>query len=323
MTTRWALLVGAVLLAAVAGLFVGVAGVSLDEVWDGLTRQGSTLTNGVIWNIRVPRISAGLIAGAALGLSGVGLQGVLRNRLAEPFLLGFSPGAGVGVAVGALVSAAAWPVSEAVAAVAASLVVASILVRIARSATSDNGFLLGGVAVALTALALILLVIFAANSPRLPTFTYFIFGGLSVASWESIALAMIIASLGVVAISTQSRSLDLLTLGDVEAKTLGVDVNRAKRLVITGSALAAAASVLVAGVVGFVGLVAPLLGLRLFGPDHRRLAPAAALIGALIVSSSDLLIRASGTVVEIPLGVITSVVGGPILLAAILKGRVT
>lgn len=323
MTKRWVLLVGAVTAAAITGLFVGAAGVSFGEVWDGLTRQGDTLTNGVIWNIRLPRITAGLIAGAALGLSGVGLQGVFRNRLAEPFLLGFSPGAGVGVAIGAVVSAAAWPAFETVAAVAASLVVASILVRIARSASSDNGFLLGGVAVALTALALILLVIFAANSPRLPTFTYFVFGGLSVASWESIALAMIVASLGVIAISTQSRSLDLLTLGDVEAESLGVDVNRAKRLVMAGSALTATAAVLVAGVVGFVGLVAPLLALRLVGPEHRRLAPAAALVGALMVSSSDLLIRASGTVVEVPLGVITSVVGGPILLAAILKGRVT
>ena len=325
MIRRQLLLFWALLATAVFGLFVGAANLSLSEAWKGLASglglaDTGGLAEAVVMEIRLPRIIGGILVGASLGVGGTGLQGVYRNPVAEPYLLGVSAAAGLGFVLGALVTQiGAVPVTPILLAGIAGALVALLTRKIAAVAPTGNGLVLVGVALGFAFLAWTLVVTFIVDSPRLPTFAYFVFGSLGTVTWPLVYVSLPVIITGVLVIGSNARSLDLMSLGETQAMSLGVDVTRMTTFVLGTVGIIVGASVAVAGVVGFVGLLAPLVGRRVVGPGHRNLITAAAVLGGLFVLWADILIRGLVGQVEVPLGVVTAAVGGPVLIIMLLR----
>lgn len=325
MIRRQFLLFGALLATAVFGLFVGAANLSLSETWKGLASglglaDTGGLAEAVVMEIRLPRIIGGILVGASLGVGGTGLQGVYRNPVAEPYLLGVSAAAGLGFVLGALVTQiGAVPVTPILLAGIAGALVALLTRKIAAVAPSGSGLVLVGVALGFAFLAWTLVVTFIVDSPRLPTFAYFVFGSLGTVTWPLVYVSLPVIITGILVIGSNARSLDLMSLGDTQAMSLGVDVTRMTTFFLGTVGIIVGASVAVAGVVGFVGLLAPLVGRRVVGPGHRNLITAAAVLGGLFVLWADILIRGLVGQVEVPLGVVTAAVGGPVLIIMLLR----
>jgi iron complex transport system permease protein len=322
---RQLLLFGALLATAVFGLFVGAANLSLSEAWKGLASglglaDTGGLAEAVVMEIRLPRIIGGILVGASLGVGGTGLQGVYRNPVAEPYLLGVSAAAGLGFVLGALVTQiGAVPVTPILLAGIAGALVALLTRKIAAVAPTGNGLVLVGVALGFAFLAWTLVVTFIVDSPRLPTFAYFVFGSLGTVTWPLVNVSLPVIIIGILVIGSNARSLDLMSLGETQAMSLGVDVTRMTTFVLGTVGIIVGASVAVAGVVGFVGLLAPLVGRRVVGPGHRNLITAAAVLGGLFVLWADILIRGLVGQVEVPLGVVTAAIGGPVLIIMLLR----
>lgn len=325
MIRRQLFLLGALLATAGFGLFVGAANLTLSEAWNGLASglglaDTGGLAEAVVMNIRLPRIVGGILVGAALGVGGTGLQGVYRNPVAEPYLLGVSAAAGLGFVLGALVTPVGGvPVSPILFAGVSGALVALLTRKIAAVAPTGNGLVLVGVALGFVFLAWTLIVTFLIDSPRLPTFAYFVFGSLGTVTWPLVYVSLPVIVIGILVIGNNARSLDLMSLGDTQAMSLGVDVTRMTAFVLGTVGIIVGASVAIAGVVGFVGLLAPLAGRRIVGPGNRSLIAAAAVIGGFLVLWADILIRGLVGQVEVPLGVVTAAVGGPILIIMLLR----
>lgn len=327
MPARWIGLYAVLLCLAVVSLFVGVADLSFTEVWNSLLNAigpatADRLTDGIVVNIRLPRVIGGVLIGVALGVGAVGLQSVYTSRLAEPYLLGISSAAGLGFLIGSLFSSIGGvPVYPLVLAALAGSLLALLTRRLAALADIGQGLILIGVALNFVFLAWTLIFTYAMQSPRLPTFVYFVFGSLGTVTWPVVWLALPVVAISTIVIGRLSRSLDLISIGDDEARSLGVDVNRVAVCVLVATGVAAGASVAVAGVVGFVGLLAPLVARHIVGPFHRNLIHAAAVVGAIFVLGSDVLIRGFAGTVEVPLGVVTAAIGGPLLVIMLVRKK--
>lgn len=324
---RWyAISFAALVVAVLVGLVVGEVPISPMEVWRAVIGrfglgEGSD-AEAVIWSIRMPRTIAGVLVGAALGAAGAALQGVYRNPMADPYLLGISSAAGLGVVVGiALTPAGGIPVLIMAVAAAAGAAFALFTRRVSRATVDPARFILVGVALGIALLAWTVMFVFMWDSPRLPTFAYFVFGSLAATTWKAVwsALPFLLGGLALAAIFT--RELDLLALGDREARHLGVSVQRVVAAVLVGTGIAVGASVGLAGVIGFVGLLAPLVVRRWVGPSHRNLLPASAIVGATAVVTADVVARVVAGPVEVPIGIVTAAFGGPILVWMLVRTR--
>ena len=320
-------ILGIVLVVAMLiALGVGEVSIPASEAWRAFVGrfgigEGST-TEGVFWSIRMPRVVAGALVGATLGAAGAALQGVYRNPMADPYLLGISSAAGLGVVIGiALTPAGGIPILVMGVAAATGALFALFTRRVSKATVDPARFILVGVALGLALLAWTVLFVFAWDSPRLPTFAYFVFGSLAATTWKAVwsALPFLVGGLAMVAILT--RQLDLLALGDREARHLGVSVDRVVGAVLVGTGIAVGASVGLAGVIGFVGLLAPLFVRRWVGPSHRTLLPASALAGATAVVLADVLARLIAGPVEVPIGIVTAAIGGPILVWMLVRTK--
>jgi iron complex transport system permease protein len=316
----------AILLAVVAvALFVGTVSISVAQAWSVLLDrlgigESATTAGAVFWSIRLPRVLAAVIVGAALGLSGAAIQGLYRNPLADPYLVGVSSAAGLGAVIGiVLTSAGGYPLATIALAAAAGAGFALLTRRIAAATVDPTRFLLVGVALGIALLAWTVVLVFIADSPRLPTFTYFIFGSFGGVTWKGIAAALPLAVAGCALIAFSGRAVDLFALGDREAQHLGVDVGRSSAIVLIGVGIAVGATVGLAGVIGFVGLLAPFAVRRWMGASHRALFPAAAILGAAFVVAADLSARILADPVEVPVGIITAAVGGPLLVVLLMR----
>jgi iron complex transport system permease protein len=264
------------------------------------------------------------MVGSGLAAAGVGLRGVYRNPMAEPYLLGISSAAGLGVVIGSLFTPAdVPPVAAAILGAATAMAMALTTHRISAVTGGGNRLILLGVALGLTFLAWTVVVVFVGDSPRLPTFTYFVFGSFGAVTWRRLAVAFPLILFGIGVIAARSRSLDLLALGDSEARSLGVDAQKTTSWVLVAAGVAAGASVAIAGVIGFVGLVAPYLAVRMVGPRHERLLPAAMTIGAIFLLLSDILSRSIAGPVEVPVGIVSAAAGGLLLTGLLLRSRTT
>lgn len=315
-------LVGLVLVA----LLVGEVSISPAQAWQAFVgRLGigdGTATEAVFWSIRMPRVVAAVLVGAALGASGAILQGVYRNPMADPFLLGVSSAAGLGAVVGiTLTPAGGIPLLTMVVAAAAGAAFAVLTKRIAKATVDPARFILVGVALGFALLAWTVVFVFIWDSPRLPTFTYFIFGGLGAVTWEAVWSALPFILGGITVVTVLVRELDLLSLGDREAGHLGVRVDRVIAALLIGAGIAVGASVGLAGVIGFVGLLAPFTVRRWVGPTHRHLLPASILAGAILVVAADVVARLVAGPVEVPIGIITAAVGGPFLVWMLVRTK--
>ncbi|MFD4608559.1 FecCD family ABC transporter permease [Streptomyces sp. NPDC058440] len=282
---------------------IGLGGGGLDRV-----------AESVLWNVRFPRIVLALLVGASLGCAGALMQGVFGNPLAEPGVIGVSSGAAVGavaaIALG-LDFLGTWTVS--VAAFAAGLGTVLLVYAMARSGgrTEVVTLILTGIAVNAFAGALIGLFLFFADSAAVNQIAFWQLGSLSQATWPKVMAVLPCAVLGLGVAPLYARRLDLLSLGEGPARHLGVDVERLRVVLVLVIALLTAAAVSVAGIIGFVGLVVPHLLRMAAGPGHRFLVPGSALLGALVLLGADLAARTVAAPAELPLGVLTALVGSP------------
>jgi len=284
----------------------------------------------ILFDVRLPRIVAAGLVGAALAYSGTAYQGVFRNPLADPFLLGVASGAGFGAAIAIispLPSSAygfGWvPIFAFVGAIATvSLVYAAA--RSAPGSASGSGgatLILAGVALSAVLSAGISFMLLTGGEQAQPILS-FIFGGFNTASWERMVVALPYIAGGAVVVALHSRVMNVLQLDREQAAQLGVNVTKSTLLILAAASLMAAAAVSIAGIIGFVGLIVPHSARMIVGWDHRRLLPVAALGGAAFLIATDLASRTLLAPQEIPVGVLTAILGGPFFLYLLRTRRV-
>jgi iron complex transport system permease protein len=299
---------------------VGSTPISLGRALDGAVPWADNVDAQIFFVARLPRVLAGALIGAALAAAGVVLQALLRNPLATPFTLGVSAGAALGAMlaiawrldVGAL-GVSSVPIASFVGSLAAILIVYA-LASSQRRGLSTNVLLLAGVTLNSFFSALILFVQYMADFTESFRTVRWLMGDLDVGSYGPIvaALPFIVVAFGVFA--TLPRALNLLTMGEDVAASRGVDVVRAQRWAFFSASLATSAAVSLGGPVGFIGIVVPHLVRLMVGADHRIVLPAATLFGAAFLVACDLLARTVMAPVEIPVGIITALIGGPFFL---------
>ncbi len=311
---KWAMpaAIGLLVTAMFSSLVVGDLGMSPAMLWAGLTHADELATT-VLWNIRLPRTIVAIEIGAALAASGVVMQAFFRNHLASPGLLGVSAGGAAGAVVAIGAGWAAWsyftvPFAAIGGAVAATLAV----VVLAKQGASTERLLLAGVALnaLLGAVTSYVLSNFTLSYERNAQIIFWLLGGLEDRTWAHVLMAAPIG-LGAVLLWSLGRSMDLLSLGQTEAQSLGVDMTAVRRRMLVLATVMTALATAVAGMVGFVGLVVPHIFRLLFGPEHRRLVPISIVGGAAFVLFCDVIARSVG---NLRLGIITALIGGPFFL---------
>ncbi len=312
--------------AAFLGLSCGPSGMLLSQLWSGWAEFWSDpIMQSVMWDIRLPRVILGACVGAGLAVSGAVLQAFFRNPLADPGLIGISSGAALGAVAYLSLGGAGLLVLGSfglpLSAFLCGMVATALIYLLARSQGRVVAvtFLLCGIAVNAMLAAIMSYLIFLSDDQALRSITFWLMGSLGFASWKEVLaiLPLVLSSLAV--FPWLGKSLNLYLLGEVEAEQLGVNVGRVKFLIIALSAACVGAGVAVAGMVGFIGLVVPHITRMVLGADHRWVLPGSALLGAGIVILSDVLARTLVAPVELPLGVITAVIGGPFFMWLIFK----
>ncbi|KQS73053.1 iron ABC transporter [Rhizobium sp. Leaf371] len=285
----------------------------------------------IILDIRLPRAVLGLLVGAALAVSGAVMQGLFRNPLADPGLVGVSAGAGLGAVLTIVLGASVFGPLFAlvgiyalpVAAFLGALLTTFLLYRIATRGgqTSVATMLLAGVALAALAGAVTGVLIFVADDKQLRDLTFWGLGSLAGASWTKIAGAAPIILLSLAVVPFLARGLNALTLGEAAAFHMGVPVQRLKTVAVVTVAASTGAAVAVSGGIGFVGIVVPHVLRLLIGPDNRYLLPASALLGGTLLIVADMVARTIVPPAELPIGIITAFAGAPFFLWILLRGR--
>jgi iron complex transport system permease protein len=308
-----AVLVALVIAAAGVGLVVGAAGVRFDVV--GALLAGDE----VVASLRAPRVLLAALTGAELALAGVAMQAVLRNDLADPYVLGVSGGA----SAAAVASLALWPGVPPGPAAAAGAAGATALVRALAGRSPDGGrLLLTGVALgSLLASATGLLLVLAPSERLLRSALYWLFGGLGTPTLAAALLPAAVLTVALGWMRARAERLDRLALGDDVATALGVDVARTRILTLALAVALTATAVAGAGLIGFVGLIAPHAARKLAGARHRALVLAAPLLGALLVLLADAVARTAFSPREVPVGLLTAGVGGPAFLYLLARRR--
>ena len=282
----------------------------------------------VIVQLRLPRVALGLIVGAALAVSGAAMQGIFRNPLADPGLVGVSSGAAL-AAVAAIVLGASLDLAWAgrwllpLASFGGAALTTLLVSRLSRvdGTTQPAQMLLVGLAVNAISGAGIGLLAHIASGPALRALTFWMYGSLGRVGWPEIAATAPLVLLATLLIPLRGRELNALLLGEAEAAHLGVDVERLKCWLVLLVLIAVGGSVALTGIIGFVGLVVPQL-IRLWaGPDHRLLLPASALLGGALLTVADTVARTAAAPLELPIGVLTALIGGPFFIALLLRLR--
>ncbi len=301
------ILITVLIVACLASLFIGSVWVSPSE------NTGST----IIWEIRMPRVVLSALVGVLLATSGVILQGILRNPLADPYILGVSSGAGIGAAI-----ALALPFGFVILGISSiplfafifALIAVTVVYRLAhvKGRAAPETLILAGVAVAAFASAVLSLIIIV--SGRLQAIYFWLLGSLSLSSWNDVWNLLPYTIFGLAVAYFFSKELNALLLGEEIALTLGVEVEKIRIGLILVASLMTAAAVSVSGLIGFVGLIIPHFVRIIIGPNHRWLVPFSALGGAVLLVVADTLARTLFSPMEVPIGVIMSLVGAPFFL---------
>lgn len=320
-----------VALAAVLGLAasIGTVPVPLAEVLAATVRGLSGDLGGthdvIVWSIRLPRVLLAALVGAALALSGVAFQGIFRNPLADPYLLGVASGAGLGaalaIAFGVSVPLLAFlgvPLTSFVFALGTVLLVIVIARRGARLPAVDMilaGVVLGASCTAATSFVMLL------DRQQAAGVLAWLLGSFALAGWREVAMLAAVAGVAGAILLLSGRALDLLQVGDEQAAQLGLPVEKVKLGLIVVATFVTAAAVSVSGVIGFVGLITPHAARLAFGPGHRTLVPVSAVLGSIFMVLADLLARTVIAPAEVPIGVVTALVGGPLFLWLLRRSR--
>ncbi len=330
---RWWLVAGGVVV-AILGAILGVGlgsvwvppgdtiGIVLDHVLGTHLSSADPATSAIVWDLRVPRVLTAMTVGAGLAVAGAAFQGLLRNPLADPYVLGTASGAALGAAIALLIPIRAlvfgFGLVNAFAFIGAT---ASITVVYRMSRVSGlaplTGLLLTGYAVGSLLAAGLTMAMYFSGAALRQIFSYLL-GSFDSSSWERLAGSLPIILIGCVLIGTRARTLNGLLLGEEAAAHLGIDVGRERTILLGLASLVTAAAVTVSGLIGFVGLVVPHVVRLLTGPNARVVVPLAALWGADLLVFSDLAARILG---DIPVGVVTAIIGAPFFLALLRRTR--
>jgi len=329
-------LVIAALFAFAFSITTGASNASIVDVIRGMAIGGaddmlSSRDRIIIFDIRLPRAILGFLIGGGLAVSGAVMQGLFRNPLADPGLIGVSAGSSLGaVAMIVLSGSILAPVTHVfgifslpIAAFIGGLVTTILLYRVAtrHGQTSIATMLLAGIALGSLALAATGVLIYMADDRQLRDLTFWSMGSLAGATWTKIAAAGPIIVLSMLPLPLMARGLNALTLGEAAAFHMGVAVQRLKNVAIVSVAAAIGASVAVSGGIGFVGIIVPHILRMAIGPDHRFLLPASALLGGSLLIIADVVARTIVSPAELPIGIITAGVGGPFFLWMLLRQR--
>jgi len=297
-------------------LALGGVHLSLSEVWSGLlARNSGSEASVIVRQIRLPRIVLAMLVGAALAVSGTGLQALLRNPLADPYVLGISSGAALGAIVALWIGgrmAAASPLT----AFAGAVLTMSWVYLLGRRAgrLSSYTLLLAGVVTASFLSAMILFVLTLLSTRDVRGMAFWLMGDLSVVTDVQIRFLLPVIIIAIVVLYGFSKDLNVLLLGDAEAAHLGVNVNRVETVVYLMASLLTGLAVSVSGAIGYLGLLVPHLGRMLVGNDHRTLLPTAAIGGAIMLVLSDTLARTAFAPTELPVGAVTALAGAPVFI---------
>lgn len=310
---------------------VQVLSILFGKVGIGWEAGVEPVQEAILLTIRLPRVVLAILVGAALAVSGAAMQGLFRNPLADPGLIGVSSGAALAAAVAMVILQSQSVISvtwlgEALVPVAAfsgGLVTTIFVYRLATTGGRTNiaTMLLAGIAVNAMANAMLGFMIFLSNDDQLRDLTFWTLGSLGGAMWDSVWVVAPFLLCAICLLPLLSRGLNAMLLGEDEAGHLGISVERLKTMIILLVGMAVGAAVSVSGIIGFVGLVVPHI-LRLWiGPDHRFLLPGSAILGGLLLLGSDLVARTIVSPAELPIGVITAITGAPFFLWLLLRNR--
>lgn len=326
-----ALLTAALLVSVIVAVTVGPADISVRAVWQSIAAHlgwGATtlpLTeDAIVWNLRLPRALTSALVGAALALCGVVMQAVTRNPLAEPYLLGLSSGASVGAVV---VLVLGWTIALPVAAFGGSLAALALTLILAgafggATALSPSRVILGGVAVSAAFSAVTSIVIFwSTTGDSFREILGWLLGSIAGATWTSVAIVAVAFVVVGMPLAMGANVMDAFAFGDDDARALGVDVNRVRWLLLGAAALLTGAAVAVSGAIGFVGLIVPHATRLATGHRSRALLPLSALVGAILLTWADTLARTAFDPRELPVGIVTALIGAPVFAALLIRAK--
>lgn len=303
----------------------------LDQIGISINGSYEAVQEAILINIRLPRVFLAVLVGAALAISGAAMQGLFRNPLADPGLIGVSSGAALTTAIAIVILStitsplidflgiALLPLAAFIGGISATIVVYRLSTT--NGKTNVATMLLAGIAINAMAGAILGFMIFLSNDDQLRDLTFWTLGSLGGAMWSSVWVVLPFLLAAIIFLPRLSKGLNAILLGETQARHLGVHVERLKKAIIVFVGLAVGAAVSVSGMIGFVGLVVPHI-LRLWiGPDHRFLIPGSAILGGLLLLSSDLLARTIVSPAELPIGVITASIGAPFFLWLLLRNK--
>lgn len=272
----------------------------------------------IILQIRVPRVLAAAVVGMALASAGVIFQGIFRNPMADPYVIGVSSGATVGAALAIVLGLGIWPLGVTALPLLAFVgAYSTVLTVYALGRVGPRipitTLLLSGIAVNILLSAVLSFLLFISGE-ELRGIIFWLLGGFSRADWSGLEAATLLIAVGIVPMYVLARDLNVILVGEETAKTVGVDTEKSKKIALLFASLATAAAVSISGIIGFVGLVIPHVTRMIVGPDHRVLIPASLLSGAIFLMLCDALSKVVLRPVELPVGIITALVGGPFFL---------
>ena len=326
------LLVGVVVMAMVSA-GVGQLAVAPGEVIGSVLHKlgldlgempSHPLGEAVLWNIRFPRVAMAILVGASLGAAGAVMQGIFGNPLAEPAVIGVSAGAAVGACAVIVFS---WTflgsLTIAVTAFVTALITTLLVYALSRSAgrTEVVTLVLMGIAVNAVAAGIIAYLVFLGDTAAREQIVFWQLGSLNGSRWQQVWIVLPLVGVGVICTLVIARRLDLLALGERAARHLGVNVEALRLFAIVVVTLLVASGVAFAGIIAFVGLVVPHLIRMIIGPSHRTLIPASILGGALVLTVADLVARTAVDYADLPIGMLTAIVGGPFFFWLLLRTR--
>jgi iron complex transport system permease protein len=307
--------------AAAASLFVGGTPLSFGQIVGALAHPNeSGVLHDIVWQLRLPRVCVGATVGASLALCGTILQGMLRNPLVDPYLTGVSAAAAAAIAIAILagVSAAVTPGIGFVAGLGAALLVAALARR--GGGIDPSRLILAGVSLSTLFAAIVTLAIVRAQSNDYASaILAWLAGSMAGRGWHDLLVAAPYAAAGALLAVFAIPPLNALRIGDQRARAVGVDVDRAQWVILAAASLLAASSVVLAGLVGFVGLIVPHVARRIVGSDARVLIPAAAALGATLCMLADAICRRIVAPAELPIGVLLAFIGVPAFLYLYLR----
>ena len=314
--------------ATVLSACIGAVKITFAELFSG---ELQSQQEAVLYSIRLPRVALGLLIGAALGISGAAIQGLFRNPLAEPGLIGISSGATLFAVMMIVLEIKVFKMltgtfgfyALSIAAFAGACITAMLVYRLSRSKgkTVITTLLLSGIAINALAGSITGLLTYVATDEQLRSITFWSLGSLGGASWNTVTWLFPFALVPVVGLPFLSKSLNAIALGESQALHMGINVVVVRRLIIILSTIAVGASVAVAGMIGFIGLIIPHILRMVFTADHRLVIPGSALLGAALLTIADLIARTLVAPAELPIGILTAMIGTPVFIYIIISER--